>query len=334
MINHVGQMNVEQKSSPFDLQLNKIEMVEAVAKLGSISAASKVLGISAHVLARGIRSVEESLDVVLFNRSEAGLVPTKFVIPFLKYGSQILYEVESTKIDLAEKTFEAQTEQKRNSLRIAAGMRSCHLWINEAVRQIAHQHSDISVTIDHDLLYLYRRILRNEIDVGITMRVLLPPTPEGVKIQRLGIWRAYFVCRADHPLTKQNGLNISDLQNYPLAGDYNFPVLMRILESGHFDIDQFKADPAWLMSATQVDGLRQMIDLIKSSDHIAIMPYEVIADELSANELGRLDIAEFRDLNLEVVFVYRDDDHVEPLTEFIATVRRLETERHAKNKKC
>ena len=66
----------------------------------------------------------------------------------------------------------------------------------------------------------------------------------------------------------------------------------------------------------------------------SIMPYEVIADELSANDLARLDIAEFRDLDLEVVFVYRDDDYVEPLNEFIATVRRLETERHSKNKKC
>ena len=326
-------MNVERKHNSFQLQLNKIEMVEAVAKLGSISAASKALGISELVLARGIRFVEESLDVVLFNRSKTGLVPTKFVIPFLKYGSQILHEIEVTKVDLFEKSIENQSEQKAPSLRIAAGPRSRHLWIDEAVRRISSQYPDLPIAVDHDLLYLYRRILRNDIDVGITMRVLLPPAPDGVTIQTLGVWRTYFVCRPDHPLTRRNNLSLSDLHIYPFAGDYNFPILIRILESGHFDVDHFISNPEWLMSATQVDGLGQMIDLIKTSDHIAIMPYEVIEEELNNGNITKLDIAEIRELNLEVVFVCRGDDYVEPLANFMSTVRHIEEERHKRDHK-
>jgi DNA-binding transcriptional LysR family regulator len=327
-------MNIEQKLNPFDLQLTTIELVEAVAKLGSMSAAAKVLGISPLAVATGIRSVEESLDVVLFNRSNSGLVPTKFVIPFLKYGSQILHEVEVTKVDLSQKISKNLTEHEPQSLRIAAGMRSCRLWINEAAKQVSLRHPNIPISIDHDLLYLYRRLLQNDIDIGITMRVLLPLAPEGVKIQKLGIWRAYFVCRKDHPLTRLKNPNVADLQPYPLAGEYNFPVLMRILESGHFDIDHFKSHPDWLLSATHVDGLDQMNDLIQSSDHIAIMPYEVIADDIKNRNLVILDVAEFRDLRLEVVFVYREDDRNEPLAEFIATVRHLENERHEINDMC
>ena len=327
-------MSVEQKPNPFDLQLNKIEMVEAVVKLGSISAASKVLGISALAVAKGIRSVEESLDVVLFNRTNTGLVPTKFVIPFLKYGSQILHEVEVAKVDISQKVSKDLTEQTQHSLRIAAGMRSCRLWINEASKQVSLRHHDIPISIDHDLLYLYRRLLQNDIDVGITMRALLPLAPEGVKIQTLGVWRAYFVCRTDHPLTRLKNPNVVDLQSYPLAGEYNFPVLMRILESGHFDIEHFKSHPDWLLSATHVDGLDQMNDLIKSSDHIAIMPYDVIADEIRNRDLAILDIAEFRDLKLEVVFVYREEDKNEPLAEFVATVRNLEDARHKMDERC
>jgi DNA-binding transcriptional LysR family regulator len=163
------------------------------------------------------------------------------------------------------------------------------------------------------------------------MRVLLPLMPEGVKIQKRGVWRAYFVCRPDHPLAKRKNLNISDLHDYPLAGEYNFPVLMRILESGYFDIDQFKADPAWLMSATQVDGLGQMIDLIKSSDHLAIMPYEVVANELDKHDLAVLDISEFRELKLEVVFVYCDGNQTKLLADFIDSVLSLEGFRHNKS---
>lgn len=327
-------MRTEQAPNSFDLQLNKIEMVEAVAKLGSISAASKVLGISGLAVTRGIRSVEHSLDIVLFNRTKTGLVPTKFVIPFLKYGSQILHAAEATEVDLLKKNFRSQEEQKSYSLRIAAGMRSCHLWIIEAIRKISLHYPDMTISIDHDLLYLYRRILHNDIDIGITMRVLLPPILDGVKIQRLGFWRAYFVCRTDHPLTQRNSLNISDLQHYPLAGDYNLPVLMRVFESTHFDDGQFKSNPGWLMSATQVDGLGQTINLIKSSDHIAILPYEAIVDDLNTGNLMKLDIAGFCDLDLEVVFVYNDNDYAAPLSDFIATVLEIEQERHNRNSGC
>ena len=327
-------MRTEQEPNSVDLQLNKIEMVEAVAKLGSISAASKVLGISGPAVTRGIRSVEESLDIVLFNHTKTGLVPTKFVIPFLKYGSQILHAVEATEVDLFETNFRPQAEQKTQSLRIAAGMRSCHLWINEAIGKVSLQYPGMIISLDHELLHLYRRILHNDIDIGITMRVLLPPTLDGVKIQKLGFWRAYFVCRADHPLTKQNSLNISDLQHYPLAGDYNLPVLMRVFESSHFDGGQFKSNPGWLMSATQVDDLEQTLDLIKSSDHTGILPYEAIADDLNTGDLVKLDISGFHDLDLEVVFVCSDKDHAEPLADFIATVLKIEQERHTTKSPC
>ncbi len=328
-------MDAEQESHRHSLQLKNIEtieavmMVEAVAKLGSIDAAAKALGVSKSNLTKSIISIEQDLDLKLFNQTDVGLQPTKFVLPFLKHGSHILLEVENTKSALLDANKQFKAIKTSKEFRIAAGFRSCRLWINEAVQKLSDKYSDRRVVVDHDLLYLYQRLLNDEVDVGVTMRVLLPPNPDGITIQRLGTWRAHFVCRPGHPLTNIGILNISDLRHYPLAGDYNLPVLIKILEAYHFNFGQWGLISGWLMSATQLNDFDEMTDLVKSSDHIAILPDDLISGDLFNHQLVKLDIAEFRDLNLEVVCAFKDRQVLDgPLKSFFEIVKIIEDDRH------
>ena len=72
-----------------------------------------------------------------------------------------------------------------------------------------------------------------------------------------------------------------------------------------------------------------MIDLVKSSDHIAILPDDLISDDLFNQRLFKLDIAEFRDLNLEVIFAYKDQhDLGAPLESLFEIVKGIEDDRH------
>lgn len=328
-------MDAEQEPHRHSLQLKNIEtieavmMVEAVAKLGSIDAAAKALGVSKSNLTKSILSIEQDLDLKLFNQTDVGLQPTKFVLPFLKHGSHILLEFENTKSALLDANKQFKAIKTSKEFRIAAGLRSCRLWINEAVQKLSDKYSDRRVVVDHDLLYLYQRLLNDEVDVGVTMRVLLPPNPDGITIQRLGTWRAHFVCRPGHPLANIPTLTISDLKHYPLAGDYNLPVLVKILGASHFNLGQWGLVSGWLMSATQVNELDEMVDLVKSSDHIAILPDDLISDDLFNHQLIKLDIAEFSDLNLEVIFAYKNQhDLGAPLQNLFEIVKLIEDDRH------
>jgi DNA-binding transcriptional LysR family regulator len=328
-------MNTQKESHRQSLKLKNIEtieavaMIEAVAKLGSLDAASKALGVTKSVLTKSIKTVEQELNLKLFNKTDVGLQPTEFVIPFLKHGSRILLEVENTKSALLETIKNTHPHKAKDEFRIAAGPRSCRLWVNKAIQKLSEKHSDRRFVIDHDLLYLYQRLINDEVDVGVTMRVLLPSNAEGVTIQKLGTWRAYFVCRPGHPLADIPSLTISDLQDYPLAGDYNLPVLIKILEASHFNLGQWGLVSGWLMSATQVNELDEMVDLVKSSDHIAILPDDLISDDLFNQQLIKLDIAEFRDLNLEVIFAYKDQhDLGAPLESLFEIVKVIEDDRH------
>jgi hypothetical protein len=64
------------------LTFRKLEMVEAIAKLGSVSAAAEAMGVSQPALSQGIQSIEAELGVTLFSRGPRGLQPTSFAQPF------------------------------------------------------------------------------------------------------------------------------------------------------------------------------------------------------------------------------------------------------------
>jgi len=83
------------------------------------------------------------------------------------------------------------------------------------------------------------------------------------------------------------------------------------------------------MSATQVNELDEMVDLVKSSDHIAILPDDLISDNVLNQQLIKLDIAEFSDLNLEVIFAHKDQhDLGAPLESLFEIVKVIEDDRH------
>jgi|GEM_PF-1056848 len=310
------------------LTFRKIEMVEAIVKLGSISAAARAIGISQPALTQGIQAVEADLGVTLFSRGHGGLQPTEFALPFLTYASQIRAEIEAAKIELlAHRHAKPDTQ-----FRIAAGIRSCNLWINEASRWLAKSFQGLTIAIDHELLNLYARLVGGEVDIGITMTELLPPQADGLRIESLGEWRAHFVCREGHPLTQLPECKLADLRPYPLAGDYNFPILVRMFESEGLLIDDRELASGWLISAKMIDSLGAMIELVKTSDSLAIMPEDTISYQLTKGEIVALELANMPNITLKVVFAFLDQEPLpEPLRSFIEMTRSIEA-RRAKSK--
>jgi DNA-binding transcriptional LysR family regulator len=164
------------------------------------------------------------------------------------------------------------------------------------------------------------------------MTELLPPQADGLRIEPLGEWRAHFVCREGHPLTQLPECKLADLRPYPLAGDYNFPVLVRMFESEGLLIDDPDLVSGWLISAKMIDSLGAMIELVKTSDSLAIMPEDSIPYQLTKGEIVALELANIPDITLKVVFAFLDQEPLpEPLRSFIEMTRSIEA-RRAKSK--
>ena len=73
------------------MKQNEFYYIKEVAKHHSFSKASKALGISQPALSNYIKKVEESLGVLLFDRSISPIEITEFGKIYLQYADEVIY---------------------------------------------------------------------------------------------------------------------------------------------------------------------------------------------------------------------------------------------------
>ncbi len=312
--------------SKYNLTFRKIEMVEAVAKLGSVSAAARTIGISQPALTQGLKSIESELGVKLFNRKKGSLVPTPFAEPFLTYVDPIRHELLEAKYELVHKV----RVQAKAKLRICAGIRSCSLWVNRTVSTMLRLRPDLKISLDHDLFTFYARLVNGDVDIGVTMVDLLPAASPRLTIDPLGEWEALFVCRREHPLAGLDNLAMEQLREYPLAGHFNYPVMLRMLKQSKQTPHSVDIASGWPTSNLPVDTLDALIGVVQTRNCLAIVPMQNVADELAEGSLVVLKLAGEPRLYVQLVLAYLADT---PLSDevrlFLDTVKSVEAMRQA-----
>ena len=299
--------------------LRKIEMVEAVVKLGSISAAARAFGISQPALTQGLQAIETELGVKLFSRKGGSLVPTAYARPFLTHVDHIRNEILEAKRDLSLQNHPSG----ESKLRICAGIRSGSIWVDRAVMMLRRTRPEIQLSLDHKLLNLYTRLVDGEVDIGVTIIDLIPANSPRMVVEPLGKWRALFVCGAEHPLAMLTNLTIDQLKAYPLVGDFNYPVMLSL-----FNHQVNISD--WPLSSLQAETLDAVIGIVTTRHCIAIVSKENIEHELSEGSVVELKLADNLELNVNVVLAYLNDN---PFSEerrlFIEALNAIEAMRHS-----
>lgn len=307
-----------------ELILQSLEIVEAVAKLGSIGAAARAIGLSEPLVAARLNTVEAQYGVSLFTRRADGLVPTGFVRLFLSHLDKIKLNVLETKQALARNGTRAST----SPLRISAGIRSCGLWVNSAVDAMRRMQPDSNITLDHSLLNLYARLVERDVDIGVTAAELLPENAPGLVIEPLGQWRARFICRREHPLADSDSVLISDLTAYPLVGDFNYPVVMGLFNHNMQAMGQINVAADWAISQVQADSLDALKRAVLAEDRLAIVPWSAVARELSEGSLVELHLAGNPRLYVKLVFAYlAERASSDDIRLFVETVKAIEVSR-------
>jgi len=306
------------------LTFRKLEMVEAIAKLGSVSAAAEAMGVSQPALTQGIQSIEAELGDTLFSRGPRGLQPTSFAQPFLKHIDTIRVEMAETQRELEQ----SEEQPRGDHLRVTAGIRSCKIWVDKAVKQMRQSDPDLKVTIDHDLLPLYTRLMADEVDIGVSMTNLVPEGSKQIIIEPLGQWRVLFICRADHPLANQKNLTLDQLRAFPLAGHFNFPVILRLFNESNGEFGRLDISEGWPTLSAPIESLEFLSTLLRNNDCLAIMPRSSVARELEEGSLTALHIAGDTEFYAKLVLVYLREKASQPeIVNFIKTVKEIEAAR-------
>jgi len=137
--------------------LNALQAAEAVGRLGSLSRAADALGVTPSAVSHRLRGLERQLGLGLFERREAGLIPTaagRRLLPGLSEGFQ----------RIAAAVAEA-TARERGTVTVTCGLAFAAKWLVPRLVGLAARHPELEVR-----LVTTSRLVefdREDIDLGI-----------------------------------------------------------------------------------------------------------------------------------------------------------------------
>lgn len=304
------------------LTFRKIEMVEAVIQHRSITEAARAIGISQPAPTQGIKAIEAEYSITLFNRGPRGLEPTAFAGPFARYANEIRGEILATKRDLSPKM-----GRDAAVLRVQCGLRTRVMWVDRAIHLLAERRLDLKIALTVSHAKFLQNITSDLADVSILPSEIFKKN-DAFTITPVGTLHNRFVCRAAHALSVIEDPTLDQLRAFPLAGDRiadrhvaQFGRDLGRLGSLDATLDQF-------VPAIFAPDLISLIDLVKHSDAIAMLPPELFGRDFADGILTALGEKHVRLAELPTALVYRKDKADDQnIKDFVDCIREAVLER-------
>ena len=221
------------------MDLRNINQVLTLAEHRNFGRAARQLGISQPALSRSIRVLEEQLGVRLFDRHARDVSPTLFGERILTLGSRLLEEAAHLERDL-----ELHKELGTGEITIGSGPFPAELFLGAALGQLCTKYPRLHVRVIVDLIPRLTDLLRSsEIDILISdMRGI--EDKKDMTLVSLPKHRAYFFCRAGHPLAALEHVTLTDVLRFPQAQMW-MPdgVLEALLPDTDIELEEFRKMP-------------------------------------------------------------------------------------------
>ncbi len=172
-----------------------LSMIEAIASTGSFAGAARQLGLVPSALTYRVRSIEDALDVLLFDRSARQARVTPAGAELLREGSRLLGEIDA----IANRVRRVATGWEPE-FTIAADTVISRLVLMELAEQFYALNPPTRVRIcDEALAGTLEALTSGKADLAIGV-VLDPATTAGVQSRQLGSVEFVFAVAPHHPL--------------------------------------------------------------------------------------------------------------------------------------
>lgn len=178
------------------------------AETGSFSEAAEKLHLTQPAISKRIASIEQQLNVRLFDRINRRVVLTESGSLFLPRARQLLHDIEAT-----ERAVSDIEGTVRGKLSIAI---SHHIGLHRlppVLKNYSRLYPEVSLDIRFtDSELAYEAVQRGEIELAV-----ITLSPEGnPPIQANVVWRdpLVFVCSHDHPLRSQGPVSMGQLSQF------------------------------------------------------------------------------------------------------------------------
>jgi len=273
------------------VESKKLKHFITLAKLGNFNEAAEVLHITQPALTRSIQSLETSLDVALFDRSQRAIKLTDA-------GSYLLNHAQAVMLDLENLSAAADRLRslKAGKLVIGTGpLPADHIGAKACARFLS-DYPDIHVRLVVDEPHnMVPKMINNEIDLMISdPRAILDFTD--LIIDPLPAVPAVTVARMGHPLSHKQHLTFDNIRAYPCA-TISTLISQAIANAVNISDPREIAD----VFSYECNSVQLLLTTLKHSDAIGILLSSNIQEELKRNEVCVLDVP---DINRKVYSGY------------------------------
>ena len=165
-------------------------------RTGSLSGASRALGVAQPTVRRQIEALEEALGVVLFTRSQTGLVPTDTATASLPYAESM-----AGVADALVRSVSAPAEAEQGTVRVTCSEIVGAEVLPRMVADLRRKHPKIQIELSSS--NANEDLLRREADIAVRMA---QPTQSALIAKRVGVVKlgafASETYLLDHPLPR------------------------------------------------------------------------------------------------------------------------------------
>jgi DNA-binding transcriptional LysR family regulator len=305
------------------LKLQQLGHALALNRHGNFHRAAKALHLSQPALSRSIRSLEESLGVLLFERHGAQVKPTIYGEALLRRAEKIVEQSDELERDiLLLQGLEA------GGLTVAMGAFAAELSGSRAIGELLRLHPSIRCQVR---LRTWREVsdlvATRVVDLGLA-EISTVIGSEELRVEPVGQHEMVLYCRPGHPLLERDPLIRRDFDAFPQA-------FIRVPPRGANRVPGKGFRDAELGDQTphiEVDELASARTIVLESDALSAATAVQLEPWLRS---GQLRVLPFRAnwLRLNYGFITLPDRMLSPAAElFMRLVRQIEVDVAARNR--
>ena len=291
----------------------------SVAEHASFRRAATTLRISQPALTKSIQSLEAELGVKLFERRRDGVIPTDFGTLVLGHAHD-MGQLEGEFLRRINLLAGLET----GSLKVALGPLPSAMSAYPAAGVLLSKHPNLRISLQATAWReVTQAVVDKKVDLGIA-ELSGAVLDDSLQTELVGQHRAFFGCRADHPILRARAITLKRLLQYPWATTRLPPrhAAALPLDTGRAGyIDSFSGD---FVPAVDVGAPTNLGRLVVHSDALVLCTLSLVEPELRMGSVVVIPTPRL-DFRASYGFMYLKSRPLSPVTQaFMAEIRAHE----------
>ena len=306
------------------IELRLLRHALALGQHGNFARAAEALHLTQPSLSRSIAALEAQLDVPLFDRTSKGVTPTAFGRIVLERGEAVLQSEAELRREL-----QLFAGMELGLLTVGAGPYMAESTVATAIARVTMQHPRLRIhCVSADPDEVVREVLAERFDVGASA-VPGPDHDARLVIVPLPVLQGYLACRPGHPLTREYGVTLQRVLQFPLATTILRGANAALVSSGGRETAAHAPGAEDFVPQIRVNSVALARLIVRDSD--AVMPgtAATLADDVAAGKLVILPVDEPAMRTNGAVFYLRGRTLAPAARLFIDVLHAIESQAHA-----